>query len=62
MYTFNNDPTVIQAPCLHCLDRHSGCHSKCEKYISYKERLKEANEEELRKKRSNYRHGRKRHY
>lgn len=26
-----------KAPCLNCEDRNPGCHSRCEKYISYKE-------------------------
>lgn len=26
-----------QAPCKDCKDRHSGCHSECEKYKTYKD-------------------------
>lgn len=26
----------IESPCLDCTDRHVGCHSECDKYLSYK--------------------------
>ena len=29
--------TIIDSPCKDCKDRYLGCHSKCEKYIEYKE-------------------------
>lgn len=27
----------MNAPCKDCMERYVGCHSKCEKYIAYKE-------------------------
>lgn len=32
-----------KAPCLNCEDRNPGCHSRCEKYISYREKQIEYN-------------------
>ena len=29
----------MRQPCLNCPDRHTGCHSSCEKYLAYKEEL-----------------------
>lgn len=33
-----------EAPCKDCQDRKPGCHSKCEKYASYKEKRKKEND------------------
>lgn len=30
--------TIIDSPCKECKERFLGCHSKCEKYIEYKEK------------------------
>lgn len=61
MYIFNDGGNIINAPCRDCPDRYLGCHDTCKKYISYKEALKEINEREYKKKRSEYRRGRNRH-
>ena len=31
----------LQSPCFKCDKRHIGCHSKCEKYKSYKDCVEE---------------------
>ena len=33
-----------QSPCLNCENRHSECHSHCEKYLYFKDALNEYNE------------------
>ena len=33
----------IKSPCMDCLDRFCGCHSTCEMYKNYKERLEYIN-------------------
>lgn len=30
---------IPKSPCLHCEERHTGCHSKCDKYIDYRSDL-----------------------
>lgn len=30
-----------QAPCLDCTNRHSGCHGKCDRYISFTHKREE---------------------
>ena len=35
-----------KAPCLNCSDRRLGCHSKCDKYIWFRERLDILNKQE----------------
>lgn len=34
---------MSSAPCKNCGDRHLGCHSTCENYISWKGQIDEAN-------------------
>lgn len=35
----------LQAPCKGCDERELGCHSKCEKYITFRSALDKENEE-----------------
>ena len=47
----------ILAPCKDCPDRYVGCHSKCEKYLSFRKKLNEHNKktrEELRIQKASY--------
>ena len=37
-----------ESPCLNCEERHDGCHSKCERYLSYRAELDRINEERFR--------------
>lgn len=39
-----------KAPCLNCQDREVLCHSKCEKYISFRYELDKYNQEQLKEK------------
>ena len=39
-----------KAPCLNCPDREVLCHSKCEKYISFRYELDKYNQEQLKEK------------
>ena len=43
-----------QAPCLNCLDRYLTCHSKCIKYLEFKERANILKEEINKNKRFEY--------
>ena len=36
---------VIEGPCMDCTDRVLGCHSKCEKYKEYSQKVKQAKTE-----------------
>lgn len=36
-----------RCPCYKCEDRHTGCHTACEKYKGYKERANEVREKRL---------------
>ena len=35
--------TREMSPCKDCVDRHTACHDKCEKYKAWKSRLDEVN-------------------
>ena len=37
-------PTKIKAPCKDCKERSISCHSRCDKYISYRKEYDEINE------------------
>lgn len=41
-----------ESPCWLCADRQPGCHSECDKFAEYQERLQKYNE----RCRSNYKH------
>ena len=34
---------MAKSPCLACPDRYVGCHSKCERYMAFKDEKKEEN-------------------
>lgn len=34
---------MIEVPCKNCESREVGCHSKCEKYLKYREEWQKAN-------------------
>jgi len=34
----------IEGPCKECAERHMGCHSECERYLKYKQQIKEIHE------------------
>ena len=39
------DPVTREiSPCKDCVDRHTACHDKCEKYKAWRERLDEVNQ------------------
>jgi len=42
---FNN----IEAPCQNCNAREIGCHSNCDVYLAYRDRVDEYNAERLKK-------------
>lgn len=37
---------MVSAPCKDCKDREVGCHSKCNRYLKFKEELKVIKEKE----------------
>ena len=41
-------PVYLNSPCKDCGDRYPACHSKCEKYLEFRTKLKEYQEEERR--------------
>lgn len=38
---------MCHAPCKGCTERYAGCHSECEKYAKYAEKVKKAREKRL---------------
>ena len=39
-------PTLKDNPCYNCTERRVGCHSKCDKYKEFKEKLAELRDKE----------------
>ena len=42
-------PSVLDAPCKGCDERYAGCHSKCQKYLDFRNALNDYNKEERKK-------------
>lgn len=47
-------PSVLDAPCKGCDERYAGCHSKCQKYMEFRNTLDEYNKEERKKTNAEY--------